>query len=106
MSDLENHIPYPSGNNEINVLALVKGEERYVFLFKDEFKAEILRTLGRFASSPDLSFTWYDAAVLSQKVRQDSSAPKPKPKPEQPPAPGSLEDIHQQERASFESEQP
>jgi hypothetical protein len=26
--------------------------------------------LGRFASNPELSFTWYDAAVLSQKIRQ------------------------------------
>jgi hypothetical protein len=56
--------------NEINVLALVKGEERYVFLYTDEARAETLRTLGRFASNPELSFTWFDAAVLSQKVRK------------------------------------
>lgn len=55
---------------DINVLALVKGEERYVFLFDDRNRAEVLRTLGRYASNPDLSFTWYDAAVLSQKIRQ------------------------------------
>jgi hypothetical protein len=57
---------------EINVLALVKGEERYVFLYADEHKSEVLRTLGRFASNPELSFTWYDAAVLSQRIRQES----------------------------------
>ena len=57
---------------EINVLALVKGAERYVFLYSDEHKSEVLRTLGRFASNPELSFTWYDAAVLSQKIRQES----------------------------------
>jgi hypothetical protein len=56
-------------NRDINVLALVKGEERYIFLFDDERRGETLRTLGRFASNPELSFTWYDAAVLSQKVR-------------------------------------
>lgn len=55
---------------DINVLALVKGDERYVFLYDDGNRAETLRTLGRYASNPDLSFTWYDAAVLSQKVRQ------------------------------------
>ncbi|MCA9184152.1 MAG: hypothetical protein KDA99_00985, partial [Planctomycetales bacterium] len=55
---------------DINVLALVKGPERYIFLFDDSKRAETLRTLGRFASNPELSFTWYDAAVLSQKVRQ------------------------------------
>ena len=59
-------------NHDINVLALVKGAERYVFLYDDASRAETLRTLGRFASNPDLSFTWYDAAVLSQKIRQDS----------------------------------
>ncbi len=55
---------------DINVLALVKGSERYVFLFDDENRAEALRTLGRYASNPELSFSWYDAAVLSQKIRQ------------------------------------
>jgi hypothetical protein len=55
---------------DINVLALVKGEERYIFLFDDDHRAEALRTLGRYASNPDLSFTWYDAAVLSQKIRK------------------------------------
>ena len=59
-------------NQDINVLALVKGTERYVFLYDDASRAETLRTLGRFASNPELSFTWYDAAVLSQKIRQDS----------------------------------
>jgi hypothetical protein len=58
-------------NQDINVLALVKGEERYVFLYDDTSRAETLRVLGRYASNPDLSFTWYDAAVLSQKIRQD-----------------------------------
>ncbi|MCO6458977.1 MAG: hypothetical protein J5I93_27025 [Pirellulaceae bacterium] len=57
-------------SQDINVLALVKGEERYVFLFDDSHRTEALRTLGRFASNPELSFTWYDAAVLSQKIRQ------------------------------------
>jgi hypothetical protein len=57
---------------DINVLALVKGSERYVFLYDDSNRAETLRVLGRYASNPDLSFTWYDAAVLSQKVRQNA----------------------------------
>ncbi len=60
-------------SQDINVLALVKGQERYVFLYDDASRAETLRVLGRYASNPELSFTWYDAAVLSQKVR--SSAP-------------------------------
>jgi hypothetical protein len=57
-------------NDDINVLALVKGKERYIFLYEDSQRAEALRTLGRHASNPELSFSWYDAAVLSQKIRQ------------------------------------
>ncbi len=58
---------------DINVLALVKGEERYVFLFDDAHKADALRQLGRYASNPELSFSWYDAAVLSQRLRQEDA---------------------------------
>ena len=57
-------------STEINVLALVKGDERYVFLFTDDNRTEALRQLGRYAANPELSFTWYDAAVMSQKIRQ------------------------------------
>jgi hypothetical protein len=58
----------PEMNQDINVLALVKGEERYVFIYTAEFTADILRTLSRFAGNPDLSFNWHDAAVLQQKA--------------------------------------
>jgi hypothetical protein len=54
----------------MNVLALVKGTERYVFLYDDESARCLLQTLGRFAADTELSFTWYDAAILSQKVRR------------------------------------
>ncbi len=57
---------------DINVLAIVKGEERYVFLYDDSRRAQTLRTLGRYASNPELSFSWYDAAVLSQKIRENA----------------------------------
>ncbi len=57
-------------NKEINVLAMVKGTERYVFLYDDNNLTETLRVLGRFAADPQLSFTWYDAAVMSKKIRE------------------------------------
>ena len=58
-------------NDDINVLALIKGKERYIILYDDSQRAEALRMLGRHASNPELSFSWYDAAVLSQKIRQE-----------------------------------
>lgn len=56
--------------SDLNVLALVKGDERYVFIFDDEHKAEALRVFGRFATNPELSFNWYDAAVMSQRLHK------------------------------------
>lgn len=74
----------------MNVLALVKNSERYVFLYDDDSLDSVLQTLGRYAADKELSFSWYDAAVLSQKVRklkqsnapvQTLTVPKPKPMP-------------------------
>ena len=62
-------------SRDINVIALVKGGERYVFLYDDESRDEAIRVLGRHAASPELSFSWYDAAVLSDKVRQNTPRP-------------------------------
>jgi hypothetical protein len=62
----------PAVTQDINVLALVKGTERYIFLYDDSSRGATLRMLGRYASDPELSFSWYDAAVLSQKIRQES----------------------------------
>jgi hypothetical protein len=59
-------------SRDINVVALVKGGERYVFLFDDDSRAETVKTLGRYAADPNLSFSWYDASVLGQKIRQSS----------------------------------
>ena len=59
-------------SQDINVLAMVKGDERYVFLFDDESRGETLRLLGRYASNPELSFSRQDAAILSQRIRQEA----------------------------------
>jgi hypothetical protein len=59
---------------DLNVLTLIKGDERYVFLWDDEHRSETLRTLGRYASNQELSFSWYDAAVLSGRIRDDFKA--------------------------------
>jgi hypothetical protein len=79
-SDCQIHRRIRAVSQDINVLALVKGTERYVFLYDDASRAETLRVLGRYASNPELSFTWYDAAVLSQKIREEGRANQPKPR--------------------------
>lgn len=53
----------------MNVLALVRDGHRYVFLYDDNSVDMILTTLSDYASDPELDFTWYDAAVMAQRVR-------------------------------------
>ena len=57
-------------DQEINVIALCKGNERYVWMYHDRERANTLRHIGETASNPELSFTWYDAACLSQRIRE------------------------------------
>ena len=58
---------------DINVVAIVKNKtaphEYFIFLYDDANKSEILRQAGQWAANPELSFSWYDAAVASQKIR-------------------------------------
>ncbi len=57
-------------NEEIDIVAVVKGSERYVFLFDHAHRAEALRTVCRFAADAELSFSWYDCASVSQQIRK------------------------------------
>lgn len=53
----------------VNVLALVRDEHRFVFLYDDNSIETVLATLSEYASDPELDFTWYDAAMMAQRVR-------------------------------------
>lgn len=59
----------------VQIVALVKGPERYSVFFDDnaDGRTKALRQLGKWAADPELSFSWYDAAVLSMKVRKEST---------------------------------
>jgi hypothetical protein len=59
---------------ELNVLALLKGQERYVFVYDDAGHEDLLDAFRHYASNPNLSFTWFDAAVLTDKARQQQQA--------------------------------
>jgi len=51
---------HPEPVEDIHLTVLAKpGGERYVWCYRDD----------RFASNPELSFTWGDAARLSEKMR-------------------------------------
>ena len=59
---------------EFNVLALLKGKERYVFVYDEESRTHLIDALRDAAADPQLSFSWFDACVLTQKAREQTPA--------------------------------
>ncbi len=59
-------------SREFNVLALIKGGERYVFVYDDDSRIELIDSFRDQAADPRLSFNWFDAAVLTEKVREQT----------------------------------
>jgi hypothetical protein len=57
---------------EFNVLALLKGTDRYIFVYDDDSLADLLAEFRAQAADPGMSFTWFDAAVLSDKAREQA----------------------------------
>jgi hypothetical protein len=55
---------------EYNVLALIKGTEKYVYLYQDSQHDALMNILEGHATNPLLSLNWFDAAVLKQRSLQ------------------------------------
>ena len=52
----------------IRQLALVKGEERFVFRYRAGQEAEVIDAFAEMAADPRTNFDWFDAAVLSYQM--------------------------------------
>lgn len=52
------------------VVAFMKGIERYIFVYERGDEQTVYQTLGRFAGDARLSLSWWDAAVLTQRIRE------------------------------------
>ena len=57
---------------ELNVLALLKGAERYVFVYDDNSQPQLLDAFRDQAADPRLSLSWFDASVLTRKAREQA----------------------------------
>ncbi len=57
---------------ELNVLALIKGDERYVYVYDDDSSQPLIEIFRQQAADPRLSFSWFDAAVLTEKTREQA----------------------------------
>jgi hypothetical protein len=59
--------------HEFNVLALVKGQEHYLFVYDDDSRPRVIDAFRDQAANPGLSLTWFDAVVLSNKAREQEA---------------------------------
>ena len=59
---------------ELNVLTLLKGSERYVFVFDDESREQLIDVFRNQAADPHLSLSWLDVAILTNKAREQVKA--------------------------------
>jgi hypothetical protein len=64
---------------EVNILALIKGNERYVYVYDDASRANLIAFLREQAADPDLALTGFDAAVLIDRARQQALANASRP---------------------------
>ena len=53
----------------INIIGRIRGSEQYMLIVEDGEWAAALRAIGRWAVNPELVFTWYDAAVMSERIK-------------------------------------
>lgn len=58
---------------ELNVLALIKGDEKYVFVYDDGSQDQLLEALRDQAGDARLSLSWFDAGVLTRKAHEQAT---------------------------------
>lgn len=62
---------------EFNVLALIKGEEHYIYVYDDASFSPLVEMLRAQAADPELSLNWFDVAVLTRKAREQTAGTTP-----------------------------
>jgi hypothetical protein len=59
---------------ELNVLALFKGDERFFFVYDDDSRDALVDDIRHKAADPAVALSWFDAAVLTERVRNPAAA--------------------------------
>jgi hypothetical protein len=54
----------------MRTLSLVKGERTFCFQYEEGEEAELLKSLIELVHRRDVSFDWFDAAVISHQLGQ------------------------------------
>lgn len=62
-------------SQELNVLALFKGGERFIFVYDDGSRDQLIDAIRDAAADPRVALNWFDAAVLTERARQQADEP-------------------------------
>ena len=60
--------------DEVNVLALIKGQEHYIFVYDDVSRPQLIDNFRDLAADPQVNLSWFDAMVLTTKAREQEHA--------------------------------
>jgi hypothetical protein len=60
--------------HDLNVLALFKGDERFIFVYDDASRTEVVAAIRDTAADAGTAFNWFDAAVLTERAEQQAVA--------------------------------
>jgi hypothetical protein len=58
--------------HELSVLALIRGTERFVYVYDDESREALVEAIRAQAADPAVRLSWYDAAVLTERARRQA----------------------------------
>jgi hypothetical protein len=64
----------------MSVLALIRGQERYLYVYDDESRDVLVEAIRAQAANPTVSLTWFDAAVLTERARQQANQSRTPPR--------------------------
>lgn len=64
---------------DLNVLALLKGCERYVYIYDEASRPNLVNLFRDDAADPRLSLSWLDVAALTAKAREQARASADEP---------------------------
>lgn len=57
-------------SHDLNVLALFKGPDRFIYVYDDGSLDDLLQHVRDAAADPGTVVNWFDAAVLTERARQ------------------------------------
>jgi hypothetical protein len=65
---------------ELSVLALIRGKERFLYVYDDASREMLVEAIRAQAADSTVSLTWFDAAVLTERARQQATQARTPPR--------------------------